>query len=92
MDGPAARIDARGRIGMAARDYDQRVYVKPNVDTGLPAALALTGDPITGAAILFFQELLKPSLKKAGGLEYRITGSWDNPDIVEIKPDEKDRK
>lgn len=44
MDGPAAKVEIKGRVGLAARDYDHRVTVTPRSSTTLPLAGALAGD------------------------------------------------
>jgi uncharacterized protein YhdP len=50
-----------------------------------------------GAAILLLDQLLGKEINKAGTKQYTITGSWENPQITEIKkppspelPDEED--
>lgn len=96
MDAPAAHIDVRGRVGLVEQDYDQRVVVTPQLTTGLPVAGALAGGVGVGAAILVIQELLQPQLKKAGRLEYHITGPWNNPVIEQVagggRPDKGNNK
>lgn len=87
MDGPAARIEAQGRIGLDTRDYDQVVTVNPNVTSSLPVAGAVVGGVGVGAAILFAQKLLEPEIDKATRIKYSVTGPWDNPVITRI--DEK---
>lgn len=81
MDGPAARVDLEGRIGLGSRDYDQKVTVTPQVSTTLPAIGALTGGP-AGAAVMFLtQKLLEKQLNKLTRFSYRVTGAWEEPQI-----------
>ncbi len=85
MDGPAARIDLHGRVGLAAEDYDQRVKVVPHVTSGLPTlAAVLTGQigPVVVLALL--EKLTKPEVDKATGVYYQVTGSWDDPLIEPV--------
>lgn len=84
VDGPAARVDIRGRVGLVAKDYDQHVYVKPHLSSGLPVAGVVAGGLGFGAVILVIQELLRPSIKEASEIEYEITGSWDEPVIKQV--------
>lgn len=81
MQGPAARVDLSGRIGLAARDYDQRVTVTPNVSTALPAIGAVAGGPIGAVAGYVTQKLLQDELNKLSRYRYRVAGSWDSPQI-----------
>ncbi|NNF51202.1 MAG: hypothetical protein HKN59_02070, partial [Gammaproteobacteria bacterium] len=84
LDGPAADIGIAGRAGLVARDYDQTAVVRANLGSALPVAGALAGGPAVGAALLIFSEILKDPLKDMSKVLYRVTGSWDNPDIVRV--------
>lgn len=78
---PSLRMEIRGRIGLAARDFDQTVHVYPGVSSGLTLGAALLGGPAVGALVLLAQEVLDKPLEQATQLSYRVTGSWDNPKI-----------
>jgi uncharacterized protein YhdP len=85
MDGPAARVDIAGRVGLVQQDYDQLVTVVPHVAESLPLIGALTAAPQVGAAILFVQKLFKPQIDVAAQNQYTITGKWNNPQIKKVK-------
>ncbi len=82
MQAPSLRMDIRGDVGLAARDYDQRVTVYPDVSGGVTLGAVLLGGPAVGALVLLAQELLDKPLDQATQLSYRITGPWENP-VVE---------
>lgn len=84
MDGPAARIVARGKVGLATEDYDQRVAVIPKVSAGLPLAGALAGGVAGGAAALLVERLLKRQIDQIGRVEYQVTGPWTAPVVERI--------
>lgn len=84
LEGPSARIEVSGRIGLARRDYDQHVRVTPHVSGGLPLAGALLGGPAVGAAILFLQQVVRDPISRAARHEYRLTGSWDAPKVERL--------
>lgn len=92
MDGPAARIEARGRVGLAAEDYDQRVTVIPSISAGLPVAGALAGGVGAGAALFLVEKLLKPGIDKITKVDYRVTGPWANPTVVRITASGQDKQ
>jgi uncharacterized protein (TIGR02099 family) len=101
MEGPSALIEARGRVGLAAEDYDQLVTVIPNVSGGLPmagvvaggvSAGALTGGVGAGAALLLMQKLLKPGIDKMTQVEYKVTGPWSNPTVERLGVIERNKK
>jgi len=89
LAGPSARIDISGRTGLAARDYDQRVTVTPQLTNTFPVASALFG-PVglgVGAAIYLGGQVFKgipESVDKLFMQKYTITGSWEDPDVEQI--------
>jgi uncharacterized protein (TIGR02099 family) len=80
--GPSVRMDVRGRIGLAARDYDQEVTVYPDVSGGVTLGAVLLGGPVAGVLALIAQEVTKKPLNQVTQLSYRVTGSWDNPQVT----------
>lgn len=81
IEAPSLRMEVRGNVGLAARDYDQRISVYPDVSSGVTLGAALLGGPAVGALVLLAQELLEKPLDQATELSYRVTGSWDNPKV-----------
>jgi uncharacterized protein YhdP len=92
LDGPAAKISIKGRVGLADQDYDQLVTVTPKVSESLPVIGALTSTPQIGAVILFFQKLFQPGIEEATKNQYTITGNWNDPKIKKVKPKKKEKK
>jgi uncharacterized protein (TIGR02099 family) len=87
IDGPAAKIEISGRVGLADEDYDELVTVTPYMKTGLSVAGTLAGGPAVGAVILFAETLLKDKLGPLGRIgqaQYTITGPWADPVIVKL--------
>lgn len=82
INGPSLKMELRGRVGLVARDYDQRVTVYPDVSAGVTLGVLLLGGPAAGALALIAQEVLDKPLDQATQLSYRVTGSWDNPQIT----------
>ncbi|MDB5987988.1 MAG: hypothetical protein JWR16_3041 [Nevskia sp.] len=78
---PSLRIVMHGRIGLAARDYDEHVTVYPDVTTGVTIAGALAGGPLGAAIALVAQEVLGKPFNKLSQFSYHVTGPWDNPQI-----------
>ena len=87
VKGPAAEIGLIGRIGLKAKDYDQTAVVTGSISNAFPiagAAGAFAAGPVVGAAVLLFTQVFKQPLKGLARGYYRITGSWDNPNVERI--------
>lgn len=81
IDSPSLKIEVRGRVGLAARDYDQRIKVYPGVSGGVTLGALLLGGPAVAVIALVAQEVLDKPLDQVTQLAYRVTGSWDNPQV-----------
>jgi uncharacterized protein YhdP len=88
MKGPAARITVAGRVGLAERDYDQRVTVIPDVAATVPLVTTLMQGPGVGAVVLLLKKLLEPEIDKAATIRYTVTGPWANPVIDRLSDKE----
>ncbi|WP_293391009.1 YhdP family protein [Nevskia sp.] len=82
IDGPSLKVEMRGRIGLAARDYDQKVTVFPDISTGVTVGATLLGGPIAGGILLVAQQLFDKPFNQIGRFSYRVTGSWDDPTVL----------
>ncbi|MCX7069400.1 MAG: YhdP family protein [Gammaproteobacteria bacterium] len=80
---PSLKIEMRGRIGLAARDYDQKVTVIPDISTGVTVGATLLGGPIAGGILLVAQQLFDKPFNQLGSFSYRVTGSWDDPTVLQ---------
>ena len=85
MDGPAAKIKISGQTGIKTRDYDQLIRVTPKIRQTLPIIGAISAGSTVGWGLLLLQNLFKKSIDDAVEVEYKITGSWDDPQIELIK-------
>jgi len=82
IEGPSARIEIAGRVGLAAKDYDELVTVIPRVGSSLPLAAAIAGGPAVGAALLVADKLLGKEIEGMTSFartRYSVTGPWSDP-------------
>lgn len=80
---PSSNIGISGRIGLATRDYDERVRIQPKLGSGVALASAVIGGPVVGAAVFAVQEILKKPIEHFSSISYRLQGSWDDPQIID---------
>ncbi len=85
LEGPSATIRISGTTGIVERNYDQVIRVTPSIRQTLPVIGAVTAGSSVGWGLLLLQNLFKKTIDKAVEVEYRISGSWDDPKIELIK-------
>jgi len=90
MEGSVADMGIVGRAGMGARDYDQLAVVRPHVSHLLAVGGTVVGGPVVGAAMLLFSQIFHKPLSTLGESYYRVTGSWDDPTVEQIRGNDLD--
>jgi uncharacterized protein (TIGR02099 family) len=82
---PTADMRIKGAIGLKTSEWNVRVEVTPHVGaTVFAGAGALVGGPVGAAAGAVIGGVLGKAINQATQSEYKVTGSWDKPDIVKI--------
>jgi len=90
LDGPSIDILLVGAADMIGKTYNQLAIVRPLLSDALPMSGAVFGGPGVAAAVYLFTKLLRKPLKNIGVSYYSIGGTWDNPKIEKIPPQEID--
>jgi uncharacterized protein YhdP len=80
-----ANMVMSGRTGLVKQDYDQLLSIVPQISDAVPVAGTLIFGPQVAVALLAFRKLFGKEIDKASMQQYRITGSWDKPDIKKIE-------
>ena len=88
MNGPAAEVVISGETNIIKETQDLNVKVTPHISDSISIA-ALAGGPIVGAAAFIAQKILKDPMNKILTSEYRIIGTWDNPEELDNSPTDK---
>jgi uncharacterized protein YhdP len=88
MNGPAAEVFMSGETNIIKETQDLNVKVTPHISDSLSIA-ALAGGPLAGAVAFVAQKILKDPLNKVLTSEYRIIGTWENPEEVNNSPSDK---
>jgi len=84
LDGPVARIDVRGGISLAKKNYNLTLLVAPHVTSSLPVVATIIGTPIAGALTWVAEKVLSPEVSAITSVEYSVTGSWKKPVIAKV--------
>lgn len=84
ISGPSAFVALGGEVSLPAETQELIMRVVPEVSEGLALAATLIGTPVLGLSTLLVSKLLKNPFGKVVAYEYRVTGSWDNPQVTRI--------
>ena len=79
-----------GRTGLETEDYDQLAVVRPHVSNLLALGGAVVAGPAAGAAMLLFSQIFRKPLSQLGESYYRVTGSWEEPEVEQLRSSELD--
>ena len=85
MKGTSADVKIFGKIGLRERNYDQTLVVIPNIRHTLPVIGSLAAGSAVGWGLLLLQNLFKNAIDKSVEIEYKVTGSWDDPQVDLVK-------
>lgn len=89
IDGPVARINIKGRIGIVNKDYDLELAIASHITSSLPVIAAIAGGPIAGAITWAADRVISAQAKKTSHYTYRMTGAWSSPIVEPASPDGK---
>lgn len=82
---PTADLLIKGAIGLRTSEWNLRVEVTPHIGaTVFAGAGALIGGPVGAAAGAVIGGVLGKPINWATQSEYKVSGTWDKPDIVKI--------
>jgi uncharacterized protein (TIGR02099 family) len=84
LESVPASILISGRTGLEMQDFDQDIYVVPNVSDTVSVASALAWGPQVAAVVVLLQEVFKSDIKAATMTRYHLSGSWREPVIQRI--------
>ncbi|OQX16340.1 MAG: hypothetical protein BWK73_03840 [Thiothrix lacustris] len=89
IEAAAMNAGIKGSVNLVRKTLDQTLTVMPNLRSTLPVVGAAVGGIGGGAAMLLLNSLTEKTaveqLQSAGGLRYHVTGTWEKPEIVELK-------
>ncbi|SFD26122.1 TIGR02099 family protein [Thiohalospira halophila DSM 15071] len=87
LEAPSARIAVTGETDLVARELDQRILVVPGDGSTLALPSALLWGPQTGALVWLAERVLP--IDDVTRYVYRVTGSWEDPEIRRLDEEEE---
>ena len=89
MQGLGALVLMEGKADMQAETQSIDVIVVPKVDKGTLALLAASANPVIGVLTYFADGLLGNIINQVTVKGFKISGSWAEPEVAEVKVDER---
>ena len=87
MQGPIGVVFSKGSTDFVGNTYDQTITVLPRLSATLPIIGLLSAGATAGVGVLVIDQVLKGlgvNFDEIGKQEYRLTGSWDDPQLERI--------
>jgi uncharacterized protein (TIGR02099 family) len=85
MNGVSAEVAMKGEVNLVTETQDLEVHVRPMLASAAAIAGAAVVNPLVGVATLIVQKALGDPVERAASRDYRVTGSWKNPQVERIK-------
>lgn len=86
MKGPSSSFRMTGTADLVNQQLNQKLEVDIPLTNNLPLASVLLGAPQVGGAIYLVEKALGTKIIKVGKTDYRIEGSFDDPQVSLIPP------
>ena len=87
---PVATIMMAGDVDLARETLDIHAAVVPTLDvSGAAIAAGIAVNPVVGLGAFLTQWLLKDPVSRAMTAEYRVKGTFDEPQLVEINTSDR---
>lgn len=77
----SVHVGLSGTVNLAQRTQNLHARVRPQVSGIVSLGAGIGGGPIAGVGAMVVQKMLGDPLSKLAALEYRITGTWENPEV-----------
>jgi len=82
--GVQALILTEGQTDLVNETQNLHVWVMPEINVGAASLAYAVVNPAVGLGTLIGQMFLRRPLAEAATREYRVTGTWDTPDITPV--------
>ena len=84
MKGVNAAVMMEGSADLVRETQDLQVFVVPEINAGAASLLAATVNPVVGIGTLLAQLVLRQPLRSVTTQEFRVTGSWADPQVQKL--------
>ncbi|MFZ5467484.1 MAG: YhdP family protein [Pseudomonadota bacterium] len=85
LNGPSAQIFMKGYSDMLNRTLHYDMVVVPALGNVLPIIGTVAGGPLVGGAVFLLQKVFDQLGGERSGFNYRVSGSWDEPQVERVE-------
>lgn len=85
MDSESARVNIYGSTNLRQKTYDQKMVIVPKIGETLPVIGSLAISNAVGWGLLLIQKIFKKPIEKSVEIEYKVSGTWEEPNIELIE-------
>lgn len=89
LNGSAGDMEINGTVNLNSTELNYQIFYIPKVTSSLPVIVAWMVNPPTGLAALLIDRVLHDA-QVISRLEYRITGTLDQPIVEEVARDSRE--
>ena len=82
LKGSQAKIKLKGDTNLKEKTYDQSMFIIPRVGDTLPVLGSIAAGSGVGWGLLLIQRIFKKPIEKSVEIEYKVTGSWNDPQLT----------
>ena len=82
--GFSADIAMDGKFDFVNQTINMEAIVAPEISTAAGVAVAVAVNPVAGVAVYAASKVLAPLWRQVSFIRYKISGSFDNPNVSEI--------
>jgi uncharacterized protein YhdP len=85
MDSDSAKVNIYGSTNLRKKTYDQKMVIVPKIGETLPVIGSLAVSNAVGWGLLLIQKIFQKPIEKSVEIEYKVSGTWEKPNIELIE-------
>ncbi|MCP4272470.1 MAG: TIGR02099 family protein [Gammaproteobacteria bacterium] len=84
ITGTSADVEIKGVTNIPENRIENCVRVTPKLGSSLPILAGWAIEPVTGLVVYLMSKIFQPVLKVVTSILYKVEGTLDNPEILEL--------
>ncbi len=85
IEGNVADVKLFGETNLKEQTIDQTAVITPHLTSSFPVLAAWAVEPTTGLLVFLLDKIMEPAVEVATRLDYRISGTFEQVEVEEMK-------